>query len=226
MTHPAVKWSLRILAAATLLVVLLFALVLGYLFYGDDTLLPPRLERVATLALDRQVHIEGEVVLEPGLEPRIAVSGLRIDNADWGRAPHLVTLGRVDVAIRLVPLFSGVVEILSIELDDLDVQLERNADGEDNWTLGRQGVPQGPKPTLPLIHLLDFENLSVTYSASGEPARRIVLREAYSKGLGAERFELAAYGDLMGYSFSLLAEGGEVDTLLEQDGEWPLLVKL
>ena len=80
---------------------------------------------------DLQVHWRG------GLDPTIELRGLEIQNAPWAasQAPF-IRAGRVAATLSWRSLGSGMTVVDLIELEDADVDMERQADGLRNWRLG------------------------------------------------------------------------------------------
>ncbi|WP_062309883.1 AsmA family protein [Polynucleobacter sinensis] len=83
----------------------------------------------------RDLKITGPVSLE--LFPKISVSAnqLSLSNASWADSADMLTLKHIDLDLKLLPLFSGQVEIGSIKLSGLELFLQKNAAGLANWDL-------------------------------------------------------------------------------------------
>jgi uncharacterized protein involved in outer membrane biogenesis len=84
-------------------------------------------------ATGRRLDLSGDLSLAIGLRPGIAFNDVSFENADWGSRPDMARIERLIVQLRLIPLFSGHVEVDRIELVGLDLLLETNADGIVNW---------------------------------------------------------------------------------------------
>jgi uncharacterized protein involved in outer membrane biogenesis len=84
-------------------------------------------------ATGRELRIDGELGLALSLQPGVQVTKVALSNAEWAGAPEMLTLDRFLVRLRLLPLFSGNVEVSRLELSGLDVLLETNAEGQGNW---------------------------------------------------------------------------------------------
>jgi len=98
----------------------------------------------ASAALGRSVQV-GTLRVAPGRWLRIEASGLRLDNVDGGTRPAMATLERLAVEVEAVSLLRGPAVVRRLELDGLQVLLERGAGGVRNWRFGPLR-PDGPAP--------------------------------------------------------------------------------
>ncbi len=100
----------------------------------------------------RELAINGNI--ERSFFPWI---GLRIHNVSLGNPPDFtnknpfMTVGEADVNIKLMPLFSGKVEIGKVTLQNLDLNLIKNSAGKTNWenfsTKTKTTTPSQPTAT-------------------------------------------------------------------------------
>lgn len=102
-----------------------------------------RLAAVIEAQTGRRLTIGGNVgvALFPALS--VQIDDVTLANAPGGSAPGLVTLGRLNVEVALMPLLSGEVRIEKLVLDHPTVALEVDAGGNPNWTLAPTGAPAG-----------------------------------------------------------------------------------
>ena len=89
----------------------------------------------AKTATGRDLKIAGPVKLS--VFPRIAVSAeqLSLSNAPWASASDFMTLKRIELDIKLLPLLSKNIEIGSVELSGLELFLQKSSSGKTNWDL-------------------------------------------------------------------------------------------
>jgi uncharacterized protein involved in outer membrane biogenesis len=94
-------------------------------------------------ATGRELAIAGPVRL--GFFPKIAVSAEQVSfsNAAWAKSPQMASLDKVALEISLLPLLSGRIEVNSIQLAGLTLNLETNAKGDGNWLMGDAASPNG-----------------------------------------------------------------------------------
>ncbi|MBA3909737.1 MAG: AsmA family protein [Rhodobacter sp.] len=122
-------------------------------------------DRVASVVSDqfqgmtgRKLDLQGEV--KPRLWPNLGVSTgpVSIANADWaeGEAPLFKAEGLV-IDINLGALLGGEVKILGLSADAPEINLERAADGRENWDFGAgaTGANAGVVPAAATAFTLD-----------------------------------------------------------------------
>ena len=119
-------------------------------------------------ATGREVTISGDLEFELSLDPALAVNNIRIANAAWGSQPEMVTIGRLEVRVALLPLFSGDIQIQHVALMDSDILLETNSDGEGNWVFSKPTTPkkrpdEEDRMPLPVIGNIELRNLQLTW---------------------------------------------------------------
>lgn len=124
-------------------------LVLGVLLLGGGAMialevaiargaLNTEIDAALERAIGREVT-QREFSLRLGLRPRIAMADATIANIPGGSRPDFARIGRLEVALALLPLLSGRVEIDSVLLADAEIILERDAAGRGNWVFGAGG---------------------------------------------------------------------------------------
>lgn len=124
-----------------ILIILAGLILLGGVgtWYAASTVDPAKLTRLLVIsvksATGRDLKISGPVSLS--LFPRISVSaeGLSLSNAAWADAPEMLTLKRIDLEVKTLPLLSKRIEIASVKLSGLELFLQKNALGKVNWEM-------------------------------------------------------------------------------------------
>ncbi len=120
------------------------ALLIG-IAYLSTLISPAKLTQILVLevreATGRELMIAGPVSLS--LFPRIAVSAEQVSfsNAAWAKNPQMASLEKVALEISLLPLLSRRIEVNSIQLSGLTLNLETNAKGDGNWLMGDIAPP-------------------------------------------------------------------------------------
>lgn len=226
------KWlgiAIGVLIALPVLAILVLAL-----FY-DWNDARPLLAKAAGTALGREVEINGDLDVDLGWVTRIRMAGLRIANADWGRAEQLLTIGDLDVAIAIKPLLKGDVVIPSLALADVGANLERREDGTGNWSFG--GDEPAPAKTdeparLPLLERLDIRDARVRFDDRRLDKQAELLLDRLEGGEDREARAMFANGSgtYQGRPASLEAKMGSIE-VLRQAGQrgampYPLDVRL
>ncbi len=132
----------RFLAAIAALVVLLVAIVLIAPGLVPAKAYKGRLEVEASKALGRAVTLGDDLSFKIIPQTAFAVSDLVIANAEGFDGNHLARVERADIGVKLMPLFSGKVEISRFVLTRPDLNLQKAKSGAVNWNLAAPATPQ------------------------------------------------------------------------------------
>lgn len=116
-------------------------------WYAASSLDPAQLAKLLSssvkTATGRDLKIAGPITLN--LFPTISVSAeqLSLSNAPWAADPDMLTLKRIELGIKTLPLLSKRIEISSIKLNGLELFLQKSMSSQVNWDLNTQN-PAGP----------------------------------------------------------------------------------
>ena len=221
--------ALKIAAIGFLGVVVLLAAAGVYLVYFADwnMLRGPLASRVSEAA-GRDFRIEGDIDLDLGWTTHVRVDGVWLANAPWGEAPALLEIARVEFDIRVPELLRGRVVLPELELEQPVLALERNAQGENNWTFDKGPAAEATIPEeraeFPVIgqlriaegklrlrdepRNLDVEAEIATATGEGQPA--------------TEEVRLSGSGSLEGQRLELRFVGGSLLSLREEEEPYPM----
>jgi AsmA family protein len=177
------KMSRPLKIALIALGALIVSLLIG-LTYLSTLISPAKLTQMLILevreATGRELTIAGPMHL--GFFPKIAVSAeqVSLSNAVWAKSPQMASLEKVALEISLLPLLSGRIEVNSIQLAGLALNLETNAKGDGNWLMGDIASPNSTTASSStdtsgrnavLIENLNLTNGQIYYQPSGAAAR-------------------------------------------------------
>lgn len=120
-------WALGGLAIVMLIVVAAFALLFDPNAWRDD------ITRLVEKQTGRELVIEGDLSLS--FYPWLGFTAGRttLSNAAGFEEPVMASFDRASASVRLIPLLSKRIELSRITLDNLDLTLQRKADGTSNW---------------------------------------------------------------------------------------------
>jgi uncharacterized protein involved in outer membrane biogenesis len=205
------------------------ALLIG-IAYLSTLISPAKLTQMLILEVrettGRELTIAGPVRL--GFFPRIAVSAeqVSLSNAAWAKKPQMASLEKVALEISLLPLLSRQIEISSIQLSGLVLDLETNAKGDGNWLMGDLAAPSGAASSSPgvvqadakksasdadatdrnvvLIENLNLINGQINYRPSGTAVSSYGISRLSMQKNGAET---AINADLKQNAFTLAIKG-------------------
>jgi AsmA protein len=106
----------------------------------------PSIESAATKALGRAVHIKGSMHFTVWPEIGVSVADVSVANAAGARDPNMASVNSMVVGAKLMPLFSGRLEVTRLVLGQPVIHLETDAKGGANWhfdtTQARNGADQ------------------------------------------------------------------------------------
>jgi len=121
------------------------------------------LEAAASRALSREVHIKGPLHLTLYPQLGISLSDVGIANVPGARNPQMMTAAEVVVGARIVPLFSGRLEVTELTLNKPAIHLEVAKNAAPNWTFGRDN--SGKPADASLLNRIGFSHINI---ADGE----------------------------------------------------------
>ena len=206
---PLARWRQaprrhRLLAACALVAVL----VVAFLLLFDWNMLKHPIERRVSAATGREFHIDGDLSVKLGINPRITVEGLRLGNLPGAAEPLMASADRLQLRLHLVPLvFHRDVVLSEVSLSNPTLLLEHLPDGRANWVF-----PHG-KAEWPTVRDLQVGAGSVRYR---DPARKTdLVFEVRSGERGADARAAPLVLDGKGlYTGSQVVLGGRIDSPL------------
>jgi len=145
------KWLLGILGAALLLVVVAIVVIATF----DWNRIKPAFTSTVAAATGREISIDGNLRVEWQRNaelggwrsivptPHVVADKVTIGNVDWAHKHEFISADSVDFDVAVMPLLGHVISIHALRFVAPAVNLERRADGLDNWTLT---TTDGPAP--------------------------------------------------------------------------------
>ncbi len=124
-------------------------LILGA-WYASSTVDPAQLTKLLSssvqAATGRDLKISGPVTLSffPGIS--VSAERLSLSNASWASKPEMLTLKRIELDVKTLPLLSKRIEIGSVKLSGLDLLLQRDPSGQANWDMSTEASNAAPTP--------------------------------------------------------------------------------
>ncbi len=86
-------------------------------------------------ATGRELVINGRLHIELSWWPTLRAENVTFSNPSWAQQPYLLQAKEVTLQLKLMPLFSGDVELESVELQGAEFWLATNQQGTGNWEL-------------------------------------------------------------------------------------------
>ena len=111
-------------------------IVIG-IWYAASAVDPVQLTKLLSAsvktATGRDLKIAGPVSLSFFPEISVSAEGLSLSNASWASDSDMLTLKRIDLNIKTLPLLSKRIEIGNVKLAGLELFLQKNGTGKANW---------------------------------------------------------------------------------------------
>lgn len=146
--------------------VIAMALAAGYVFLHlqDYSRIKNLIEQAVTDASGRRLVIHGNLELALSLKPELEVQDVTLANTGWGSQPQMMTIGRLRVRLKLLPLFRGDVEFKDIRLVETRLLLETDTTGQANWHFTPVNAARADRAVRKLgIKRLGIDKLSVSF---------------------------------------------------------------
>lgn len=153
---PVARTAGKILACVVALAIVVVAGVAVFVTTFDWNRARPWVDDKVSQAIGRPFAINGDLrvhwqhaVDERGWRawvpwPRFTAYRVSIGNPTWTKNPHFATADEIAFVVELLPLLSHTIIVPSISLVNPSIDLERMADGRDNWTFE---LPQSHGPS-------------------------------------------------------------------------------
>ncbi|MDE2485886.1 MAG: AsmA family protein [Alphaproteobacteria bacterium] len=167
------------------------------------------LARVLSARMHREVTITGDLNANIwSWNPTASVQGLHIANPVWAGKGHMADVGRVVVRLRLVPLFSGHLDLRRLEFDNPSVDLWRDRQGRATWDFSNGAQSNQPLRLPPIRNFIIRDGrLSVR-----DDVRKLTFNGTIAAhehlGRRSHGFEMSGQGALNRQPFTLQVTGG------------------
>jgi uncharacterized protein involved in outer membrane biogenesis len=182
------------------------AIVLLVIFFPWNMLRGP-LASYASARFDRPVAISGDLDVQLGWTTRVQIDGLSIANVPWSQEQPMVQGKRVILWFTPFALLKG--QPVKLQLVETSILFERNADGDDNWHLGK-------RDPVPRIGNIDVDRGAVHYrDAKARADVKLALQTVAAAGNNRATLTFNGQGTLRGEAFRL--EGTSVGLAQLQD---------
>ena len=163
--RPVPRIAGKVLAWALAVIVVLIAVLAVVVVTFDWNRARPWVDDKVSQAIDRPFAINGDLRVSwhrPASEhgwrawvpwPRFSAYRVSIGNPDWTRAPQFATADEISFSVEVLPLLAHTISVPSIDLVNPSIDLERLADGRDNWTFN---LPKPKNPTRWTVRLTNL----------------------------------------------------------------------
>lgn len=200
-------------------------------WYAAATVDPAHLTKLLSTsvkaATGRDLKITGPVNLSffPGIS--VSAERLSLSNASWASNPEMLTLQRIELDIKTLPLLSKRIEISNVKLVGLDLLLQKNTSGKANWAMSvdvsnataGSGDGNGDASSVgdSLIHVdsVSVADARIQYQeASGVISSYQIKRLSLSEN--GDKAAISLNMQALGQTFELTGKTGSFSRLLKQ----------
>ena len=186
----------------------------------------------ASDALGRSFSIDGDVSVEASLWPTLSVESVRVANAEGFGAEEFASLGKLRLKLGMLSLLAGKIYVRELIADGVEVNLESDSNGDNNWSFGAGAKVTADKepeqepeaiettaasPDLSFeVEQLSFTDITANYvDGAVDKTLRFNLVE-FSGSAGTETpLQLKIVGGLQDKAFSLAIGGPALKELLD-----------
>ena len=200
--HRKLAWTAGVFVALALIVAFLVAIWDWNWFRGP-------LASVMAGRMHRPVTISGDLSVHPfSWQPSATVAGVHVGNPKWAGPGNLADIDRIAAQIRLVPLFTGHLDMRLLEFDRPNLRLYRDADGRMSWDFSDGKKPDEPLRLPPIrkfviddghLNLRD-DDRKLTFTGTVDAKERL--------GAANRGFQMTGDGTLNAQPFHLAVTGG------------------
>jgi len=209
----------------TLLVLLLLIISQLDLNRFKDTI-----ESQVTELTGRQLKIGGNLRIDWSLQPFIELEKVKFANASWGRQPQMLSVDLLQLEINLRPLLDNVLQVEKILLEGVDLSVETNADGVNNWQLEKFSTDDPEVttteytsepfqlPFLPILKKIQLNDIRFYYgdTASDIETEVVASLQMLHPDIN-EKAYLSANGSVNQHPFDISAEASFLTTVTAQN---------
>lgn len=189
-------------------------------------------------ATGRDLAIKGDLKLELGLSPTVAVNDVSFANASWGTRPTMAQVRRFEAQAELLPLVFGDIKIKRVVLVDADILLETDAQGRGNWEFVTTAAPTSTAPVggearapsrakLPTVEELSIRNAKLAYrdGRTGKVTNLALQRAAFGADSVSAPLRIEVDGAFNELPFQVAGRLGSLQALSSPGTPFPVDVQ-
>jgi uncharacterized protein involved in outer membrane biogenesis len=220
--------AVKIVGTAVLGLLLLVALVVGALVTAGDPVIARFIERHGSGLLGREVRIGGAFHIGWGRPIRVIAEDVHIANADWGSAPEMLAMQRLELEIEPWPLLRFKYVVPRLALTGPKLLLEKSPDGQGNWNFfaAKAATPQ-KRTQFPDLHRFEVSGGTFTWSNQATNATTELSFTMLQLGTPdtTSPIAIAAKGDFQHKPYALTARVGPLEQLQRSGDPYPVTLQ-
>ncbi len=213
MHQPIKKWLVGITAFLAILFVALYFL--------NWNLLRPYISGKVTNATGRSFAINGDLTVHLGLRPRVIANDIVMGNAQWGGAPNMAEIKRLEFSVDLLALLAGHLNFPEVAMSAPRIAFEVDKDGTSNWAFKAQDKNE---PTqLPQIGALRIDHGNATYrDPRADTDLTLEVNTLDDQHAPESMSQVTGKGRFRGMPSTVSARGGALLSLRSAENPYPI----
>jgi len=144
-----------------LLLIIALAVGLTVLLYNPHMIKGP-LERYLSELAGYSITLDGELEVDTGSLTRISAKNISVSGPDWATRDKLIAVGHMNLVLNTASIFKDVILIETLEVDDLQINLETDDKGKGNWITANKPSPPSKKESSDTIVVFNDIQVSDT----------------------------------------------------------------
>ena len=146
----------------------MIALTVGLFIYlrsADLSVYENHVESFLSDKIGHRLDIDGLFELQVRKLTKLTAEDVTLSNGDWPTEPTIVSAGHISITIDLWSLIRGPLIIENLDIRDINVYLERDAEGQASWMTGRPVSDEAKEINTGVIAFRDVhvESVQITY---------------------------------------------------------------
>ncbi|MCQ2030756.1 AsmA family protein [Stutzerimonas zhaodongensis] len=209
----AAKIIAILLAAMVLLVVI--AAVLVQTQWARE-----KIEDELSQRLDGRAVEIGSLEFDWGFPLGVSVGDVEVANPAWAEHPYMLKLDAMQAKLEVGALLTGDLRLQSLELDQPEIHLDRQADGRSNWAAltPDESSSDSTSPIQPDI--IRIQNGRLTYRDAGLDAEVTLDIATTDNGAGQRQLSIEGSGNVQGKPLTLSLRGEPPAQALASDAPY------
>ena len=215
----------KLIKILLVLVLLVIAGLAALIFTTDINQYKDQIIEVVKNNTGRDFQINGELKLAPSLVPTIAVEGVELGNANWAKEKNMLSVGRFEAQVSLLPLLKKNIQVNRLILIEPNIQLETDNNGNGNWVfenIEKKEEKTTEEPTsataLPALAINEVQiekaNISYTDGKTGQTTKVVIDEVTLTSSSFSEPMELTIKAAINEAPLTATATLGSIDNLL------------
>jgi len=217
--RPSVSIRTPFIGAAITIAVIIVGLALALTFV-DWNHFKGSIEQAVSARFGRQVTIAGPLQVRIwSRSPTVTLSGLTVGGPPWEADKPVLRVGRMELQLELLPLFTGNLVFRRITITQPDIYLHEEKSGRANWTFESHAPTKqraSPPARVPALHdlVIDFGKMVLI-----DERRKLKVTGTVAAGKQASRdnpkpFHIVGTGTINDEPFRVDVSGGPLRALI------------